>query len=95
MNEWKSQALVTALQYSDVFEIMSGIHDIIFSIVMFRATWYYLYNLKNEKNTPGAASVTFTGLQLTTLLKVTPLHGYFSRSLNCTNSSQIVNGWKQ
>ena len=47
-------------------------------IVMRCAVWYHLHNLKNVKNTHG-------GVLLATLLKVTLLHGCFSRFPNCTN----------
>ena len=40
--------------------------------------WYHLYNLKNE-------------LQPATLLKLTLLHGCFSRFLNCTNGIKSGN----
>ena len=41
------------------------------------AVWYHLYNLKNVKNIHGGV-----------LLKVTLLHGCFSRFLNCTNRTK-------
>ena len=44
------------------------------------AIWYYLYNLKNVKNTQPA-----------TLLKLKLLHGCFSRFLNCTNDTKSCN----
>ena len=44
------------------------------------AIWYQLYNLRNTKNTHGGV--------LLLLLKVTMHHGYFSRFLNCTNSTK-------
>ena len=52
------------------------------------AIWYHLYNLKNVKNTPEEVSL-LVKLQAkpTTLLKVTLLHGCFSRFLNCTNGT--------
>ena len=46
---------------------------------MFRAIWYYLYNLKNVKNTHRGVLI------LVKLLKVTALRGRFSRFLNCRN----------
>ena len=45
---------------------------------MFCAIWYHLYNLKNV-------------LKTATLLKVTQLHGCFSRFLNCTNGTKSLN----
>ena len=47
------------------------------SYVIRYAIWYYLHNLKNVKNTHGGV--------LTLVLKLTLLHGWFSRFLNCTN----------
>ena len=43
------------------------------------AIWYHLYNLKHVKNV----------LQPATLLKVTLLHGCYSRFLNCTNGTKL------
>ena len=48
---------------------------------MFCAIWYHLYNLKNVKNTHGGV--------LLLVLKVTLLHGCFSRFLNCTNGTKL------
>ena len=50
------------------------------------AIWYHLYNLKNEKNTHGGV-LLLVSCRLTpaTLLKITLFHGFFPRSLNCTN----------
>ena len=69
-------------------------HDFIYFfenkiIVMFCAIWYYLYNLKNVKNTHGGV-LLLVKLQAkpATLLKVTLLHGCFSRFLNCTNGTK-------
>ena len=45
---------------------------------MFCAIWYHLYNLKN-------------GGVLLLALKVTLLHGCFSRFLNCTNGTKSRN----
>ena len=45
--------------------------------------WYHLCNFKNVKSTHGGV-LLLAKLQLTTLLKVTLLHGCFSRFLNCT-----------
>ena len=49
---------------------------------MFRSIWYHLYNLKNVKSTHGGVLL---------LLKVTLLHGCFSRFLNCTNGTKSHN----
>ena len=48
---------------------------------MFCAIWYHLYNLKNVKNTHEGV--------LLLVLKVTLLHGCFSRFLNCTNGTKL------
>ena len=45
---------------------------------MLCAIWYHLYNVKNMKNTHGEVL----------LLKVSLLHGYFSRFLNCGNGTK-------
>ena len=50
------------------------------------AIWYHLYNLKNMKNTHGGV-LLLVKLEAT-LLKVTLLHGCFSRFLNCTNGTK-------
>ena len=50
---------------------------------MFWAIWYHLHNLKNVENTHGGV----LPLKPATLLKVTLLHGCFSRFLNCTNGT--------
>ena len=47
--------------------------------------WYHLYNLKNIKNIHGGM------LQPATLLKVSLLHGCFSRILNCINGTKSRN----
>ena len=54
--------------------------------------WYYLYNLKNVKNTHGGRLI-LVKLQYksATLLKLTLLHGCFSRFLNCTNGTKSRN----
>ena len=49
------------------------------------AIWYHLYNVKNLKNTHEGV------LQPATLLKLTLLHGCFSRFLNCTNGTKSRN----
>ena len=55
--------------------------------------WYHLYNLKNVKNTHGGLLllVKSQALKAATVLKVTLLHGCFSRFLNCTNGSKSRN----
>ena len=53
-----------------------------FSNVIFCAIWYHLYNLKNVKNTHGEKLI---------LLKVTLLHGRFSRFSNCANGTRSPN----
>ena len=66
------------------------------------AVWYYSYNLKNVKNTHGGV-LLLVKLQ-DSLLKITLLHGCFSRFLNCANGikqrnpphlSKIIMGWKK
>ena len=58
------------------------VHDTgwIFEYVMLCAIWCYLYNSKNVKNT--------YELKPATLLKLTLLHGCFSRFLNYTNGTK-------
>ena len=51
--------------------------------VMRCAIWNNLYNLKNVKNIHGGVL-----LLVATLLKVTLLHGCFSRFLNCTDGTK-------
>ena len=55
--------------------------------------WYHFYNLKNVKNTRRRVLilVKVAGLKPATLLKLTLLHGCFSRFLNCTNDSKLRN----
>ena len=53
------------------------------------AIWYYLCNLKNVKNTHGGV-LLLGNLKPATLLKVTLLHGCFSRFLNCANGTKSV-----
>ena len=50
---------------------------------MLCAIYYYLYNLKNVKNTHGGV------ILLVTLLKVTLFHGCSSCFLNCTNGAKL------
>ena len=47
--------------------------------------WYHLYNLKNVENTHGGVLI------LVTFLKLTLLHGCFSRFLNCTKANKSRN----
>ena len=47
------------------------------------AIWYHLYNLKNMKNTHGGVLIL--------VLKLTHLHGCFSRFLNCANGTKWPN----
>ena len=47
--------------------------------------WYHLYNLKNVENSHGGVLLL---VKPTTLLKVTLLHGCFSRFLNCANATK-------
>ena len=49
------------------------------------AIWYHLCNLKNVKNTHGGVII------LVKLLKLTLLHGCFSRFLNCTSDTKSRN----
>ena len=58
---------------------------------MFCAIWYHLYNFKNLENTHGGV-LLLGKLQAkpADLLKITLLHGCFSRFLNCTSGTQIA-----
>ena len=58
------------------------------------AIWYHLCNLKNVKNAHGGVLPLVVKLQvkLATLLKVTFLHGCFSRFLNCANGTKSRKG---
>ena len=60
---------------------------------MLCAIWYHLYNFKNVKNTHGGVLllVKLQPKKRATLLKVTLLHGCFSRFLNCTNDTKSCN----
>ena len=64
------------------------------SYVKICAIWYHLYNLKSVKNTHGGVlllvKLQAKSLQLY-LLKVTLLHGCFSRFLNLTNGTKSRN----
>ena len=52
--------------------------------------WYHLHNLKIVKNTHGGVLplVQLQAKKPATLLKVTLLHGCFSRFLNCANGNK-------
>ena len=52
--------------------------------MLLRAIWYYLYNLKNVKNTHGGVLLLGPG----TLLKVILLYECFARFLNCANGAK-------
>ena len=58
------------------------------------AIWYYLHNLKNVKNTHGGV-LLLVKLEAeacnctTSKIKVTLLHGCFSRFLNCKNDTKL------
>ena len=54
--------------------------DVVVHMLYFVPFWYHLYNLENVKNTYG-------GVQLL-VLKVTLLHGFFLRFLNCANGTK-------
>ena len=57
------------------------------------ANCYHLYNLKNVKNTHGGVLLLVKLQALATLLKVTLVHGCFSRFLSCTNGTKSPNAW--
>ena len=62
--------------------------EVIFlSYVILCAIWYYLYNLKNVKNTHGGVLI-LVKLQA---VKLTLLHGCISRFLNCRNGTKSRN----
>ena len=48
--------------------------------------WYDLYNLENVKNTHGGVLLV---VKLQAVLKVTLLHGCFSRFSNCANGTKL------
>ena len=50
--------------------------------------WHHLHNLKNVKNTQEGVLLLVKLQAKTTLLKVTLLHEYFLRFLNCTNDTK-------
>ena len=85
-NEMMNQTAYTYTYYSHVsiFYIKS-IHSVkqwLRAYVIFCAIWHNLCNLKNVKNTHGGALL---------LVKVTLLHGYFSRFSNCKNGTKSRN----
>ena len=52
------------------------------------AIWYHLYNFKDVKSTHEGV-LLLVNLQAESLqLKVTVLHGCFSRFVNCTNNTK-------
>ena len=53
---------------------------------MLYAIWYPLHNLKNMKDTHGGVLLL---VKPATLLKITLLHGCFSRFLNSTNGTKL------
>ena len=56
------------------------------------AIWYLSYNLKNVKNTHGRVLLLVKLQALAcNLLKVTFLHGCFSRFLNCGRGTKLRN----
>ena len=63
----------------------------VFLIVMLCAIWFHFYILKNVKNTHGGVLLSVKLQAPATLLKVTLLHGHFSRFLNCTNGTKSRN----
>ena len=58
---------------------------------MLCAIWYHLYNLKNAKNNQRGVIFLVKLQGPATKLKVTLLHGCFSRFLNCTNGTKSRN----
>ena len=61
------------------------------SYVVRCAIWYHLYNLKNLKNTHRRVLILVCSLQPATLVKLTLLHGCFSRFSDCTNGTKLRN----
>ena len=57
------------------------------TFVMFYAIWHHLYNLKNVKNNHGGVLLL---VKLQALLKVTLLHGCFSRFFKLYKWHQIA-----
>ena len=57
------------------------------TFVMFYAIWHHLYNLKNVKNNHGGGLLL---VKLQALLKVTLLHGCFSRFFKLYKWHQIA-----
>ena len=60
--------------------------------VMPYAIWYHLHNLKKVKNTHrGVLILIKLQAEAYTLLRLTLLHGCFSRFLNCANGTKSRN----
>ena len=55
------------------------------------AIWYHLYNLKNVKNAHGGVLLLVKFQTKSLQLKLTLLHGCFSRFYNCTNGTKLRN----
>ena len=53
--------------------------------VMFCTIWCYFYNLKNVKNTHEGVLLL---VKFSKVLKITFLHGFLLRFLNCTNDTK-------
>ena len=61
-------------------------------LVMRCAIWHHLHNLKKvKKNHGGVLLLVILQAKLATLLKVTLLHGCFSRFLNYTTGTKLCN----
>ena len=67
-------------------QVENQIHTNILTYVMLCAIWLHLYNVKKRGNC--AVLLLVCRLKLATVLKVTLLHGCFSRFLNCTNGTK-------
>ena len=76
--------------WENIDDIIFSFDDIIGTIVMLCAIWYHLYNLEKAKSTHGGV-LLLVKLQSATLIKVTLLHGCFSRFLNCANGTKSRN----
>ena len=76
----------SSLESSDNHNSEEDLHMVLCAI------WYYLYNLKNVKNTQGGV-LLLVKMQVIAcnLLKVTLLHGCFSHFWNCTNGTKWRN----
>ena len=77
---WRNNQMITACRSKFMNERQTMI-----SHVMYYTIWYHLYNLKNMKKTHGGVLLL---VKPATLLKVTLLHGCFSRFLNCANGTK-------